>query len=243
VHATDEFGILARRLTDLVERERAAGERRERETQERLKREYATLRVIGHHIRSPIQALLALNPPASSSWPYIERINKAVQAVFGGDALRDAFSRIYGEAVRVDLSQFLPQLAANAERIGVPEVRCSGAGQPVVVAVDDGALADAIVQTLNNANRYRTPGTPILITLSVADARATVRIENQGPQIAPQNLEDIFQFGVSIGTDSTEHQGQGLFVARELVARMHGSIRAENLPHGVAIEIVLPVVP
>jgi len=243
VAAADEFGILARRLTHLLEREHADAERRARETQERVKREYATLRVIGHHIRSPIQALLALNPPASSSWPYIERINKAVQAVFGGDALRDAFSRIYGEAVRVDLAQFLVQLAANAERIGVRAVHVTGADRPVFVAVDDGALADAIVQALNNANRYRTPGTPIVMALSARDGRATLRIENEGPPIAPQNLEDIFQFGVSIGTDAPEHQGQGLFVARELVARMHGTIRAENLPRGVAIEIVLPVVP
>ncbi|MGA3158730.1 MAG: HAMP domain-containing sensor histidine kinase [Steroidobacteraceae bacterium] len=239
--SSDELGILSRTLSALIEQIREDALRRERESQERVKREYQTLRVIGHHIRSPIQALLALNPPTSRSWPYIDRINKAVQAVFGGDALRDAFSRMYGEAVRIDLADFLAQLAGNASHIGINAVEFSGPDAPVPVEVDDGALSDAIVQVLNNADRFRLPLSTIRIGLVITDGKAIISIANSGPQIPPAQLEDMFEFGVSLTPGAGEHQGQGLFVARELVMKMHGSIVARNLENGVAIEIALPL--
>ena len=239
--SSDELGILSRTLSALIEQIREDALRRERESLERVKREYQTLRVIGHHIRSPIQALLALNPPASRSWPYIDRINKAVQAVFGGDALRDAFSRMYGEAVRIDLADFLAQLASNASHIGISAVQFSGPDAPVPVEVDDGALSDAIVQVLNNANRLRLPLSVIRVELAIAEGQALITIANSGPNIPPAHLEDVFEFGVSLAPDAGEHQGQGLFVARELVLKMHGSIAARNLEAGVAIEITLPL--
>jgi signal transduction histidine kinase len=239
--SSDELGILSRTLSALIGQVRDDALRHERETQERVKREYETLRVIGHHIRSPIQALLALNPPASRSWPYIDRINKAVQAVFGGDALRDAFSRMYGEAVRIDLSDFLRQLAGNASQIGIESVEFSGPDAPVPVQVDDGALSDAIVQILNNANRFRAPGTMIRVVLAIAEGKAIITIANTGPIIPPARLEDIFEFGVSLAPGASEHQGQGLFVARELVVKMQGTIVARNQGDGVAIEIALPL--
>jgi signal transduction histidine kinase len=237
----DELGILSRTLSALIGQIHDDALRHERETQERVQREYQTLRVIGHHIRSPIQALLALNPPSSRSWPYIDRINKAVQAVFGGDALRDAFSRMYGEAVRIDLADFLSQLAANASHIGISAIEFAGPGAPVPVEVDDGALSDAIVQVLNNANRFRFPGSVIRVGLGIVEGKAIITISNAGPNIPPAHLEDIFEFGVSLTPDATEHQGQGLFVARALIIKMHGGIAARNLDDGVAIEIVLPL--
>jgi len=236
----DELGLLSRRLTRLLEQSRDEASLREAETQRRMKHEYETLRVIGHHIRSPIQALLALNPPESSSWPYIERINKAVQAVFGGDALRDAFSRMYGEPVRIELVEFLGQLASNAVLIGVPNVLFRSAEQAVFVEVDDGALADALVQILNNAHRFRRPGTIIELSLTSTEGKALISITNQGPVIAEHRLEEIFQFGVSLGAASPDHQGQGLFVARELAAKMNGNVVARNLDDGVVVELVIP---
>jgi signal transduction histidine kinase len=239
--SSDELGILSRTLSALIGQIRDDALRHERETQERVKREYETLRVIGHHIRSPIQALLALNPPASRSWPYIDRINKAVQAIFGGDALRDAFGRMYGEAVRIDLTDFLRQLASNAAQIGIDAVEFTGPDAAVPVELDDGALSDAVVQILNNANRFRLPGTVIRVLLEIAEGNAIITIANKGPTIPPERLEDVFEFGVSLTPGAAGHQGQGLFVARELVTKMQGSIVACNRSDGVAIEIALPL--
>jgi signal transduction histidine kinase len=240
-NARDELGLMSRTLTGLIAKVREDSARREQETQDRLRREYETLRVIGHHIRSPIQALLALNPPDSRSWPYIDRINKAVQAIFGGDALRDAFNRMYGEPVRIDLSDFLAQLTLNAAQIGIQSVEFKGVGKRVAVDVDDGALSDAMVQILNNANAYRPSGTPIMIALDTLDEKAIISIENNGPTIPEAWLEDIFKFGVSIHPTSSGNQGQGLFVARELIAKMGGTVVARNLEQGVSIQIVIPV--
>jgi len=110
----------------------------------------------------------------------------------------------------------------------------------VFVEVDDGALADALVQILNNAHRFRRPGTIIELSLTSTEGKALISITNQGPVIAEHRLEEIFQFGVSLGAASPDHQGQGLFVARELAAKMNGNVVARNLDDGVVVELVIP---
>jgi two-component system OmpR family sensor kinase len=148
---------------------------------------------------------------------------------------------MYGEPVRIDLSDFLAQLTLNAAQIGIQSVEFKGVGKRVAVDVDDGALSDAMVQILNNANAYRPSGTPIMIALDTLDEKAIISIENNGPTIPEAWLEDIFKFGVSIHPTSSGNQGQGLFVARELIAKMGGTVVARNLEQGVSIQIVIPV--
>ncbi len=240
--AGDEVGILSRTITALLGRLREEGARREQEERERIKREYDTLRQIGHHIRSPLQALLALNPEGSEGRQYVERMSRAVVALYGSDAPRESFRAMYGEAVRFDLVGFLSQLAANSQRIGVPNVLFQTDVSEASIFVDDGALVDVMTQILNNAQRLRVPETPIQIALTVADERATITIANEGPLIEESRLKDIFEYGVSLAPRSTRaNQGQGLFVAAEFVAKMLGTINARNLKDGVAFDITIPL--
>lgn len=62
-----------------------------------------------------------------------------------------------------------------------------------------------------------------------------LRLHNQGPAIAPALLDKIFEYGVSDPDlpESGPHRGQGLFVARTYLAKMGGSLRAENCADGV----------
>lgn len=240
--ARDEVGVLSRTITALLVRLKEEGGRREHDEQERVKREYDTLRQIGHHIRSPLQALLALNPEGSEGRQYVERMSRAVTALYGSDTPRDQFRAMYGEAVNVELVEFLSQIASNSERIGVNNVLFYSEAPNASVLVDDGALVDVVTQILNNAQRFRTLDTPIAIRLVVTEDRAVITIENQGAPIPESRLKDIFEYGVSLSPGSRANQGQGLFVAAEFVAKMNGSICARNLAHGVAFDISLPLI-
>ena len=108
------------------------------------------------------------------------------------------------------------------------------------------SLEDVVTHVMRNADRYRPPGTPITLSLDLADdTTARVRIHNPGPAIAPDAIERIFEYGVTDagaedGDDPhRERRGQGLFVARTYMAKMGGTIRAENVEGGVVFTLGL----
>ena len=141
------------------------------------------------------------------------------------------------------MDAFLANVAANAPyNTGIGAVLYQGPGEPVMVRADEFPLEDAVTHLLRNADRFRPAGTPIRIELTVAGTEARATIHNQGPHIAPDLLDRIFEYGVSDQEGAAAHgrRGQGLFVARTYMAKMGGTIGASNVADGVAFELTLP---
>ena len=100
---------------------------------------------------------------------------------------------------------------------------------------------------LHNAQRHRRAGTPVTLRLRADDARATVELLNQGDAIPPELIDKIFEYGVS-GAHEAEaaidahapQRGQGLFVAKTYMAKMGGTIAAENVAGGVRVVLTFP---
>jgi signal transduction histidine kinase len=115
----------------------------------------------------------------------------------------------------------------------------------VRVRADAFSLEDVVTHILRNAQRHRTPGTPITITLQVRDRLAVIGIRNDGPAIAAALLERIFDYGVSATAAADEgeggRRGQGLFVARTYMAKMGGTVTACNVEGGVRFDLALPL--
>jgi K+-sensing histidine kinase KdpD len=142
----------------------------------------------------------------------------------------------------LDLDAFLRTVAGNAHFAGVQGVRYEREAEAVLVRADDFSLEDVVTHILRNADRYRTPGTPITLALQVLDDTATVTVHNQGPQIEPGLLERIFDYGVSgPGSEPAApgQRGQGLFVAKTYMAKMGGTIEACNTADGVSFLLTL----
>ncbi len=100
---------------------------------------------------------------------------------------------------------------------------------------DEYSLEDVVTHVLRNAERFRTGGTAITIHLHTTETAATITIHNRGPQIASDMLDKIFEYGVSDQQDSgaNGNRGQGLFVAQTYMAKMGGTICAQNAVDGV----------
>lgn len=101
-------------------------------------------------------------------------------------------------------------------------------------------LEDVLVHILNNANRFRTENSDILIRLDCDRDFAHIEILNYGHPIAENMLERIFDYGVSTGEEDEGHLGQGLYVARIYMAQMGGKIQAKNVTGGVSFHLWLP---
>lgn len=99
---------------------------------------------------------------------------------------------------------------------------------PYVVA-DEGRTVQIITNLLSNAVKYSDPSSPILIDVKPGAELVTISIINEGPGIHDRDREKLFtRFGhLSSGEGST---GLGLYICRELVGKMNGSIGFESEP-------------
>ena len=231
----DEMGLLASALDDLLHRVR------EDATRERLRAEQEKdmWHAVGHEIMSPLQSLLALHGSDSDpSHRYIQRMQQAVRVLYGSARPSEAFESTHLTLGSVDLSQFVRHVADNA---GVAHLVCQAPAEPVWVRADEYSLEDVFSHILKNAERHRTPGTPIALTLHTTDTTATVGIHNVGPAIAPELLARMFEYGVSGQpvNAATESRGQGLFVVKTYLAKMGGTVSVSHVDAGVRFDLVL----
>jgi signal transduction histidine kinase len=239
----DELGLLAGVLGELLQRVNDDVKREHI----RAAQEKDQWHAVGHEIMSPLQSLMVLHgEPGDPSGRYIMRMQQAVQVLYGSASPSEAFQAATLQVQSLDLRAFLLHVAQNAPAAGVADVVFNAAAAgPVPVRADEFSLEDVLSHVLHNADRYRRPGTPIVIDLVVSASDATVTVHNRGEPISAALIDRVFEYGVSDAAES-EHQqspsaqrGQGLFVARTYMAKMGGTITAHNTADGVSLVLIL----
>ena len=250
LRGSDELGVLAQGLHDLLQRVND-DVRRE---QIRAEQEKDMWHAVGHEIMSPLQSLMALHgSPDDASHRYVSRMQQAVRVLYGHASPSEALQSTTLQLAALDLNEFLANVARNAPYTGIEHVVFASPGRRVPVRAEEYALEDVVTHVLRNAQRYRSAGSPIRIELADTGADVRVHITNDGPAIPEGLIAAIFEYGVSdpgasVGADRDEnnpdrgHRGQGLFVAKTYMAKMGGTIVAENLPgeQGVRFTLGLP---
>lgn len=235
----DELGLLAKCLADLLQRVREDVARQHI----RAEQEKEMWHAVGHEIMSPLQSLMAMHGRNDDpSLRYIQRMQQAVRILYGSASPSEAFQASTLQDQEIDLRAFLRTVASNAPCAGIAQVEFADGGEAVRVRADDYSLEDVVTHVLRNADRHRTPGTPITLDMQASETRATVTIRNRGPRIPEDLIDKIFEYGVS-GQHETEdgsgNRGQGLFVARTYMAKMGGTITARNEDDGVSFMLTL----
>lgn len=235
----DELGILAGGLADLLQRVKSDVQRE----QLRAQGERDMLQAVGHEILSPLQSLMVLHPdPADPAHRYVQRMQQAVRVLYGQASPSEALAAAQLELAPLDLDAFLREVAGNAAHAGIEDVRYAPRQAPLTVRADAFSLEDVVTHILRNAQRHRTPGTPITLTLEERGARVVIGIHNAGPAIPAGLRERIFEYGVSDAGagDAEGRRGQGLFVARTYMAKMGGAVEAVNADGGVRFDLSFP---
>lgn len=90
------------------------------------------------------------------------------------------------------------------------------------VMLDRRAFRQVMFNLLENAFRYGLQGGSIEVIAVRASPHQIIRVRNQGPGVAPNHEEIIFQ---PFYTASPSGPGLGLYVARKLVEGMNGQLR------------------
>lgn len=102
-------------------------------------------------------------------------------------------------------------------------------------------LGEAFVNLLKNACEHTEPGKSIYVTLESTSATVCCTVEDEGGGVSPKELTHLFERFYRVKGQGEGGSGIGLAIVREIVARHHGDIFAENTRRGLKMRISIPV--
>lgn len=239
---SDEIGVLWASILDMHRSITSYG----REALENTKRQADFLRALGHEIKSPLQDLtIRHSDPSDPSFKIIKRITHALKILSTTPASmsshnpyattpKEAISASRANLTHENVTEYLN----NAEE-AYPNVKHSERDRMLKVIADADFLEAALTAILNNAQDFQTPDTTITIT-SYSDADwVLISIFNIGPHITKNPIDEIFEFGVSCRSGDNDHQGMGLYLAKQYIINMGGDLTVKNVDSGVRFDIKL----
>ena len=99
----------------------------------------------------------------------------------------------------------------------------------MVVKGVDTRLGQVVRNLIDNALSFSPRGGTVRVSASREPGLVVIRVEDEGPGIAPENFERIFdRFHTDRPDSFGEHSGLGLAISRQIVAAHGGTIRADN---------------
>lgn len=236
--------------------QRRLAEERARQTAEeeaRLRRDL--LAIAAHELRTPITTLggyaemlerrLCAVPTDARTERYVANIQEQARRL----------AELIGSLLDVSRLEAgaLPCVPEEADlgaivATGVAQVRPLAPGHTFTIVPDTTAvigewdrlrLEQVVVNLVANAARYSPPGSEVRVTVARRADRAIVRVADQGAGIAPEHLDRIFEQFYR-ARDRAERDapcrrdglGLGLYIARAIVERHGGTLRAESAGPG-----------
>jgi len=157
------------------------------------------------------------------------------------------------EEGRVDVTPSATDLAPLAEsvlesaRLRAPdeiELRLERSRDRAVALADEDKLRQVLVNLLDNAIKYSPDGGDVTVELNGGQGRVRLAVRDRGLGIPPGEQERIFEKFYRLDpalTRGVGGSGLGLFISRELVSRMGGSLTVRSQPgEGAAFVVDLP---
>ena len=212
---------------------------------------------VSHDLRSPLTAIKASIGSLrdhSIEWSdddtdsFLETIESQTDRLTATVAGLLQMSRLEGGAVepRLEPVAILPLL-----QDAVTAVPAASAGRRVKVHAPDDlwARADytlilqAIVNLVENADRYSTPSAGIVVCAEAVGRVVRLSVRDEGPGISAADLPHIFEkFYRGSGSVAAKGTGLGLAIVEAMVKLSRGTVTVQSSPTGTAFTIELPVV-
>ncbi len=142
-----------------------------------------------------------------------------------------------------DLADGLRTAAAAVSRdAGASGIRLRVDTAPAAVRGDRRLLERLAANLMENAVRYNRSGGVVQASASVVDGRPTLRVENTGPTISPEQLGRLTAPFDRLGRHADGRgAGLGLSIARSVVDAHRGELLLEARPEGgLVVTAVLP---
>lgn len=106
---------------------------------------------------------------------------------------------------------------------------------------DKTKLKEAVLNLIRNGAEAleNRPNGKIILSLTVVENCFLIQVSNNGPQIRPEHMKDMFEPFVSHKKDGT---GLGLSIVRSIAMAHGGSISATSIPDETCFRLKIPIV-
>lgn len=250
-------------VSDITDRKRAEQERERlyREAQEAILARDEFLSVASHELKTPLTALQlqlqmldrAAHKGGAQLTPdrVIKKLKQADQQVQRlADLINDLLdvARIRKGQIEVrlaegDLAQMVRDVAGSFEEQAALagctlELDVDG---PIEACWDRVRVEQIVTNLLSNAIKYG-PGKPVEVRVEADAEAAQISVRDYGIGIAPEHLERIFvRFERAVSADHYGGLGLGLYIVRQIVEALGGTIRVASEPdQGSTFTVTLP---
>jgi two-component system sensor histidine kinase KdpD len=203
----------------------------------------AILDALAHEFKGPLAATLVATDGLAEAGPLnykqgelaeliaaqISRLDRLTSRLLRTAQLDKADIR--PQIVHTDLSGLLADVVAayRSDSIRVAPL-VTMPNEPVEVLADRELLSLALVQLIDNAFKYSSPGSGVAISVRREDGAAVIRVQNRGSPIPEEDRERIFERfyrSPQVG-DRVPGSGLGLFVSRKIVAAHGGTLELDT---------------
>ncbi|MFD6228949.1 sensor histidine kinase [Streptomyces sp. NPDC060232] len=116
--------------------------------------------------------------------------------------------------------------------------------EPAPVRADAARIQQVLVNLLANARTHTPPGTTVTAHVSRETSAVRLRIEDDGPGIAPELLSRVFERfvrGDASRSRAAGSTGLGLAIVHAVVTAHGGSVGVQSEPGRTRFEVVLPL--
>jgi two-component system, sensor histidine kinase len=113
---------------------------------------------------------------------------------------------------------------------------------PEVIISDPLTVNQVLTNLLTNAFKYGTKNTTVKVTVKRAAFQWLLTVSNQGPGIPPERIGSIFDLFYTGKTGHIQGAGLGLYIVRNKVHAMGGTITVDSTPNGETLfTVALPL--
>jgi signal transduction histidine kinase len=209
---------------------------------------------ISHDLRAPLMSILGIiqlskaNKKSRIVDNYFELIKTSVIKLdtFIKNII-DYYKNSHADEItnNIDFKILIPHIYDSLKNLDQHIVFKSDIEQTEEFFGDLFRLEVVLKNLISNAIKYKNPSNQYLllqIKIISNEKEACIIVSDNGIGIAPEHLQNIFKLFFRIGNSSKEGSGIGLYIVKEAVEKMNGSINVESTPLvGTSFKITIPI--
>ncbi len=199
--------------------------------------------VVTHDLRTPLSVIRGYldlfaeqtsnghRLPLTEASAQVGRLDKLIDRILA--SVKDDRPDVVVRRTRFDLRSGLVSVVrelgpmARKHRLTGPR-----AGAALWARGDKRRTAEVVGGLVHNATKYAPAGSRITVSVAKEKDRAIVRVADDGPGVAPEDRNRIFEPFVRLDSDEITGTGIGLFSSRRVVEAQGGSIWFEDRARG-----------
>jgi two-component system sensor histidine kinase KdpD len=245
-----EHAAIAIRHARMLRKERLL--REQLAEQERIRNQL--LSSMTHDLRSPVTTILGsaqMLLDAADELPFDRRMERLEAIEKGSRRLLRLIEQLLGAArsqarpplmhAFLDMVQRVEPLVASMSSAHKRSIQIRAPEGPVYAEADPDALDQVVSVLLENACVHTPDGTSVLVEIAGLDRWVELKVSDDGPGIAEDDLPHLFTPFHRGTTPTRGGAGLGMFIVSNLVQAMGGEISVESgIGRGTTVRLTLP---